>query len=234
MKSRSIVIVFMIVGIMTALAQADEKQRDRIREQKKIYKQLLEQKRDQLREQKQDGSCQEEDVLKAIGDVEPDQDRTRTREQKKIREHICDQTCDQTCDQVRDQKQDQLREQKQDGSCQEEDEAFLVFLKSVLGEEDSEPDQDRTRTRERKKICEHICDQTCEQPCDQVRDQKRDQLREKKQDGSCQEENVLKASDGEPVQDRIRTREQKKDGTGGQNRHKIRDQIWRKIKRYLM
>ena len=163
MKTRSIVIVFMIVGIMTALAQADDKQKDRIREQKKIYKQiqeqLREQKQDQLREQKQDGSCQDEGVLKANDDVDPVQDQTRVREQKKT--------------------QDQLG--------------------------------------------------------DQLRDQKRDQLREQKQDGSCQDEGVLKANDDvDPVKDRTRTREQKKDGTVEQNRHKIRNQIWRRIKNYLL
>jgi hypothetical protein len=122
MKNRIIVIVLIIAGIWIASAQADEKQRDRIREQKKIYKQLRdqlrEQKRDQLREQKQDGSCQEEDVLKA-NDGEPDQDRIRTRERKKIREHVCDQSCEQPCEQIREQKRNRLREQKGDAACQD-------------------------------------------------------------------------------------------------------------------
>jgi hypothetical protein len=216
MKTRSIVIVFMIVGIMTALAQADDKQKDRIREQKKIYKQiqeqLREQKQDQLREQKQDGSCQDEGVLKANDDVDPVQDQTRVREQKK--------TQDQLGDQLRDQKRDQLREKKQDGSCQEEDEAFLAFLKSILGDEDPEPVQNQTRVREQKK--------TQDQLGDQLRDQKRDQLREKKQDGSCQDEGVLKANDDvDPDQDQTRVREQKKtrDQLGDQLRDQKQDQL---------
>jgi hypothetical protein len=126
-----------------------------------------------------------------------------------------------------------LREQKQDGSCQEEDEAFLAFLKSVLGEEEPDPNQNRIRIRERKKIREHLCDQSCEQTCDQLREQKRDQLREQKRDGSCQDEGVLKANDDEPDQNRIRTRERKKDGSGDENQLKKRSQIWRRIKSYF-
>ena len=217
-------IIFMIVGIMAAFAQADDKQRDRIREQKKIYKQLQdqlrEQKRDQLREQKRDGSCQEEDeaflaFLKSILDDEdpdPAQNRDRIREQKK--------TQNQLGDQLRDQKRDQLREQKQDGSCQEEDEELLEWLKSILGEDDPEPAQNRDRIREQKK--------TQSQLGDQLRDQKRDQLREKKQDGSCQDEGVLKANDdADPNKNQIRIREQKKtrDQLGDQLRDQKRDQL---------
>ncbi|KPJ99538.1 MAG: hypothetical protein AMK71_09570, partial [Nitrospira bacterium SG8_35_4] len=97
--------------------------------------------------------------------------------------------------------------------------------------DDADPNQNQTRTRERKKIREHICDQTCDQTCDQVRDQKRDQLREQKQDGSCQDEGVLKANeDVDPEQKLTRTREQKKQ----QDQLKKRSQIWRRIKNYLL
>ena len=121
-----------------------DRDRDRIRDQKKLGEQECDGAADQTRLQKQlrgdaiEDEPEYEEFLKFFGeDASREQLQTRTRDQKKTGDEDCEPI--QQRDQLRDQKQEQL----QDGSCQEE-------LLKAFGDQD----QLQTRTRDQKKDSE--------------------------------------------------------------------------------
>ena len=167
----AVLILSLLAGTVTAQAGDKKQTRDR----KKVHLKTNDaDKCDPVRQIKRDRLNKDPEAQfnaffkKIFGGEGPQQDKTQTRDRKKV----CDPQCDPECTDECVKKQDQTRDQKQDGTCDDQD--------VNKEKEDGEPDQDKTQTRDRKKVCDPQCDpestDECEKDGAMLRILKRDRL----------------------------------------------------------